>query len=177
MQRVADRTWLCLTGCDGRAVRHSRSDAVRLTRSNAPEYRVQDDQALRRQRAVRSAYEEAAQVLEQSGAAADRALARDVRDFVEGMPMPLSRAAAMAVEIGRRDRAVVKDGGEGGTVTGPRRRHRDFPMYRLRAKALIAIDDGRCADEPLSRAVRVIMSMIELARAGSEGHGRAKASG
>lgn len=96
-----------------RTHRRIRSDAVRLARSDAPDYRVQDDQALRRQRAIRGAYEEAAQLLEKSGSADDRALAQSVRSFVGDMPIPLSRSAAMAVEIGRRDRAVVKDEGEG----------------------------------------------------------------
>lgn len=101
-----------------RTYQRIREDAVGIARSGSSDARGQDDEALRRQRSVRGAYEAAAQALEQSGDPADHVLGQAVRDFVEAMPLPLSRALIMAVEIGRRDRAVA-EGGEGARRNEP----------------------------------------------------------
>lgn len=95
-----------------RLQRRTLDDAVRIARAPEPEYRAQDDQALRRQQAIRGAYEEAAKTLDGSGRPQDRALAAEVRNFVADMPLPLSRSLALAVQIGQRDRRVVA--GQGG---------------------------------------------------------------
>lgn len=90
--------------------RRTRDEAARIARAPQPDYRPQDDQALRRQQAIRNAYEEAARALEGSGRPEDRTLAAEVRTFVADMPLPLSRRLALAVEIGQRDRRAIGQG-------------------------------------------------------------------
>lgn len=90
--------------------RRTLDEAAQIARAPQPGYRPQDDQALRRQQAIRGAYEEAARALEGSGKPQDRALAAEVRNFVADMPMPLSRRLALAVEIGQRDRRAAGQG-------------------------------------------------------------------
>lgn len=87
-------------------------EAVQIARAPEPEYRPQDDQAVRRQQTIRGAYEEAARALDGSGRPQDRLLAAEVRNFLADMPLPLSRRLALAVEIGQRDRRVSGEGGE-----------------------------------------------------------------
>jgi len=88
--------------------RRTLDEATRIVRSRKPDYRPQDDQAVRRQRQVREAYEQAAKALENSRKAEDRVLAGEVRAFVVGMPMPLSQRLSLAIEVGRRDRHAVR---------------------------------------------------------------------
>lgn len=100
-------------GRGGESVRQRRrtlDEASRIARSSRPDYRPQDDQALRRQQTIRSAYQDAVKALEGTGKPEDRMLAEEVRAFVADMPAPLSRRLALAVELGQRDRRAVGEG-------------------------------------------------------------------
>jgi hypothetical protein len=87
--------------------RRTLDEASSIARKGRPDYRPQDDQAVRRQHQVRNAYEQAARALEGTGRAGDRMLASEVRAFVAGMPLPLSRRLSLAVELGQRDQRAI----------------------------------------------------------------------
>lgn len=93
-----------------RVLREARREAEDLARGGA---RPQpwDEQILRRQADVRSTYQAAARLLGASADPADKALAKDVKAFVRGMPPPVSRKVAMARQIvveGQKERRAVE---------------------------------------------------------------------
>lgn len=97
-----------------KVIQAGRTTAAAMARENPPAPRPWEVQTIVRQAEVRKGYAKAAELLEQSNAPEDLALARQTRAFVASMPQPLVRdreEAQAIVNEGRPPRSLEADRG------------------------------------------------------------------